>query len=192
MRLVAGLGNPGDKYEKTRHNAGFWCVDALAKALDAGNAREFQGGLLQEARLDGEKVLLFKPAQFMNRSGLPLAQVSDYYGVHPEDILVAYDDVYVAPGSIRIRKGGGDGGHNGIRSLLEHIKPDAFSRVRIGVGLYEQDPQKRLHQPPLDEYVLQPLPQPDRELVAKAIDGMLPNLIKWLGTGELAEHTIHV
>lgn len=192
MRLLVGLGNPGDKFEKTRHNAGFWVVDALAKELSAGSGKDFKGGILYEARLDGEKVIFFKPTKYMNRSGSPIAQIAAYYEVSVHDILVTYDDVYIAPGSVRIRRGGGAGGHNGMKSMLEHVKPDAFARVRIGVGIYEQDPQKRMHLPPLDEYVLQPMPQNDLEATLKAIDGVLPNLLKWLRTGELAEATHHL
>lgn len=192
MRLLVGLGNPGAEYAKSRHNIGFDLIDALVKHLSLGNPRSFKGGDLWEAMLDGEKVLLFKPMQYMNRSGLPVRQLAEYFDIAPEDICIAADDVYVAPGSVRIRKGGGDGGHNGWKSVLEHLKSDAFWRVRIGVGIYEQHPEKRQHQPALDEYVLQPMPAHERKLAMELIDKILPNLIYWLEHGELSAETIHL
>ncbi|MCC2631792.1 MAG: aminoacyl-tRNA hydrolase [Patescibacteria group bacterium] len=193
MRLLAGLGNPGVQYVRSRHNIGFVCIDAVLKALDLpADGRTFKGGELWETRLEGEKIAIFKPLQYMNRSGQPLREVMDYFDIATDDLCIAADEVYVAPGSIRIRRGGGNGGHNGWKSVLEHLEDDNFWRIRIGVGLYEQHPEKRMHQPALDEYVLQPIPPHDRDLAEKAIDNLVPNLIKWLRSGQMTEETIHL
>ena len=192
MRLLVGLGNPGEQYSKTRHNAGFWLVDALAGQFPGTSWKSAQGGLLAEVQVNGKKALLFKPQQFMNNSGQPVSQLMRYYEISAEDLAIAADEVYVAPGSARIRKGGGDGGHNGWKSLLEQVSEDTFWRIRIGVGVYEQSPEKRMHQPALDQYVLQNLVTHERHQVNKMIDKLVPNLIKWLEHGSLAEETLHL
>jgi PTH1 family peptidyl-tRNA hydrolase len=186
------LGNPGDEHVRDRHTIGFVCIDEVAKKLEAGKAKTFKGGELYEVGTGKGKALLFKPMQFMNRSGQPVREVAEYYGIEPEDIAVVTDDVYIAPGSIRIRKSGGDGGHNALKSLHEHLSSDTYWRIKVGVGLYEQHPEHRMHQPPLDEYVLQPLPPHERKSVEHAIDRVVPNLIQWLEQGNLDEETIHV
>jgi PTH1 family peptidyl-tRNA hydrolase len=189
MRILAGLGNPGAEYEATRHNAGFWLVDELASKLD-GDWRAFKGGELAEVRLDGEKSLLFKPMQYMNRSGEPIRQLLEFYKMAPEELCVAADDVYLAPGTARIRKGGENGGHNGWKSVIEQVTPDYFWRVRIGAGLYEQHPLRRGRQPSLEAYVLQPPPEADRESIDAIIDDLLPELLEWLRSGILTEKTV--
>jgi len=188
MRLLVGLGNPGEQYEKTRHSIGFEVVDQVAKELGIGKWKEFKGGLLLQAH-PGE--FLFKPQQFMNTSGNFVRQVVDFYKIPISDVCIVADDVYIAPGSIRVRHSGGDGGHNGWKSVLDQLHTDIFWRVRVGVGIYEQHPEKRVHQPPLDEYVLQPLHSHERKVVEQAIDKVVPNLITWLDNGELTEETIH-
>jgi len=192
MRLLVGLGNPGEEYEQTRHNLGFVVLDEVAKRLEADDWEAFKGGEVAEARLNGEKHLLFKPMQYMNRSGEPLRALIDYYGIEVGDVCIVSDDVYVRPGSARVRQGGGDGGHNGWRSVMEHVKPDDFWRVRIGAGLYEQNPVTRRHLPPLDTYVLQPLPAHDRKQAEDLIDTLVPNLVGWLENGQISEETVHI
>jgi peptidyl-tRNA hydrolase, PTH1 family len=192
MRVLVGLGNPGEEYAKTRHNAGFWTVDAVAAYLAWGQWKEFKGGLMAEGVSNGEKIILFKPMGFMNRSGMPVRQLLDYFAVTPADMAVALDDVYIQPGTARIRQSGGDGGHNGLRSVLEHVDPDEFWRVKIGVGLYHQNPNERQHQPALDQFVLQPLPKHEHKQALKLIDKIVPNLVAWLEHGELSTETVHI
>ena len=187
MRLLVGLGNPGAEYEGTRHNAGFLCVDRVAAALGIDSWKEFKGCLLAKKG----RALLLKPQGYMNRSGEGIRQIADYYGIEPEDICVAADDVYLAPGSARIRHEGADGGHNGWKSVQEHLQ-GPYRRVRIGVGVYAQEPEKRMHQPALDQYVLQRPPAHDQKLIEHMVDNLVPNLIKWLEHGELPEHTFHI
>lgn len=187
MRLLAGLGNPGSQYAQTRHNAGFWLVDKIA-ATQGASWKEFKGGEL--AQVAGG--FLFKPKSFMNHSGLPLRQALDFYKIGLDGLCVAADDVYLAPGSARIRRTGSDGGHNGWKSVLEHLDDEPFWRVRIGAGVYEQHPEKRQQQPPMDEYVLQRLPKEDADRINQLIDRLVPDLIGWLERGELEEETLHI
>ncbi len=192
MRLLVGLGNPGPKYQGTRHNVGFEVVDAVAAALNITKWKTFKDGLLAEAGSGENKILLFKPQQFMNNSGVQVRQLLDYYHVPAADTAVVYDDVYIQPGSIRIRQGGGDSGHNGMKSLHTHLTDHAFWRLRVGAGLYEQKPELRHTLPALEDYVVQKFPATDLKKVQKLIDNQVPNLVEWLklGTG-LQEQTVH-
>lgn len=194
MRLLVGLGNPGEEYLHTRHNAGFVCLDAVALALEVKKWREVKGGKLAEVQLEGsiEKALLFKPMQFMNTSGIPVQKVANYYKIASPDIAIVADDVYITPGTARIRDTGGDGGHNGWKSIIKRLDPDTFCRVRIGVGIYEQHPEIRQNKGHLEAYVLKPLPVHDRKIVARLIDKLVPDLIKWLSTGEMEHTSLHL
>jgi PTH1 family peptidyl-tRNA hydrolase len=192
MRLLVGLGNPGPKYQGTRHNVGFDVVDAAAENLGVTTWKTFKDGLLAEAGSGEDKVLLFKPQQFMNNSGVQVRQLVDFYQLSSPDMAVAYDDVYIQPGSIRIRQGGGDSGHNGMKSLHTHLTDHAFWRLRVGAGLYEQNPELRHHLPSLEDYVVQKFQVSDAKKVQKLIDNQVSNLVQWLklGTG-LQEQTVH-
>lgn len=190
MRLLVGLGNPGIEYQDTRHNLGFKAVEAVAGKMDL-SWRKFKDGLLAECGKGEQRRLLFKPQTFMNCSGIPVKQVVDYFKIPYQDICIVADDVYIAPGSARIRQTGGDGGHNGWRSIIEHLGADEYWRVRVGVGVYEQHPEKRLKQPPLEEYVLQPLPKHEQKLTQELIDKLVPLLVNWLERGEIAEQGLH-
>lgn len=191
MRVLVGLGNPGEEYERTRHNAGFWLLDAIADHLGADSWRAFKGGEVAEVQLGGQKHLLFRPMQYMNRSGEPIRQLLEFYKLSTQELCIAADDVYIIPGSARIRRGGGDGGHNGWKSIMALLADDTFWRVRIGAGPYEQHPLKRRHLPPLDAYVLQPMPTSDQEKVDHLIDSLVPKLVQWLEHGDLSEETFH-
>ena len=193
MRLLVGLGNPGVEYAHTRHNIGFDCIDAVAEKLGLNGWKECKNGLLALGTLGKEKIFLFKPMQFMNNSGVQVRQILDYYAISSDQMVVVFDDVYVKPGSLRIRQSGGDGGHNGLKSLLAHIPADDFWRVKIGVGLYEQKPEDKHHLPPLEDYVLRRMAKTEEKTVAELIDNTVPNLITWLehGTG-LEQKTVHL
>jgi len=186
MRLLVGLGNPGEQYQNTRHNAGFWLVDAVAKQLGATSWQSQHGALIAKT----EAGWLVKPQTYMNLSGESIGALLRYYKIEGNELCVACDDVYLAPGTTRIRTGGGDGGHNGLKSLHQHAGSD-YLKVRIGVGVYAQAGEERLHQPDLDKYVLQPMPHSDHEKVQHQIDQLAPLLVEWLATGELAQVTHH-
>ena len=133
MLLIAGLGNPGPKHENNRHNVGFMAADAIARRHSFSPwSKKFQG-LIAEGRLDGEKVLLIKPQTFMNLSGQSVGEAMRFHKLSPSDLVVLYDELDLAPGKVRIKTGGGAGGHNGIRSIDAHCGKD-YRRVRIGIG----------------------------------------------------------
>ena len=132
--LVAGLGNPGPAYELTRHNAGFYFLDAFAAQQGWRLASMKMQGLYGHGRLAGAQVLCVKPQTFMNRSGQCVRAYLDYFAVSPGNLLVLHDDLDLAEGRIKVTRGGGAGGHNGIRSLIEHVGSRDFARIRIGIG----------------------------------------------------------
>lgn len=136
MHLVIGLGNPGRRYERTRHNAGFVVVDRLAERVGARVERKQLGACVESVRLPGaaDAVVLAKPQSFMNVSGQPAASLRGYYKVETGDIVVVHDDVDLPFGDVRVKKGGGHGGHNGLRDLQEKLGGGGFVRVRFGVG----------------------------------------------------------
>lgn len=134
MILIAGLGNPGKEYENTRHNAGFLVLDMLAQKLGADLSERKHRALCGKAVIGGQKVILLKPQTYMNSSGESIRAAADYYKVPPEDILVVYDDISLAPGQLRIRAKGSAGGHNGIKSIIAHLGTQEFPRVKVGIG----------------------------------------------------------
>ncbi len=134
LSIIAGLGNPEEKYERTLHNAGFWFVEAVA--------RKYGGEFRYEKKFGAEcckvsigscDIWLVKPQSYMNRSGGPVRSMLDYYRLDPEHLLVAHDEIDLPPGTVRLKKGGGHGGHNGLRDVMAHCGAD-FMRLRIGVG----------------------------------------------------------
>lgn len=133
MLLLAGLGNPGPEYARHRHNVGFMAADAIADAHGFGPARRKFRGLLREGTLGGEKCLILKPLTYMNDSGESVADAMRFHKLEPADVTVVHDEIDLAPGKLRVKRGGGTAGHNGLRSVGAHIGPD-FRRVRIGVG----------------------------------------------------------
>ena len=139
MKVVIGLGNPGKKYEKTRHNIGFIAVDSLRKKLNVSDEREKFQALVSEKNIDGEKVIFFKPQTFMNLSGNSVIEIVNFYKLDPKkDIIVIYDDMDLSFGDIRIREKGSSGGHNGIKSIISHIGEE-FIRIKCGIGAKEKD-----------------------------------------------------
>jgi peptidyl-tRNA hydrolase, PTH1 family len=134
MKLVVGLGNPGSKYEGTRHNIGFEVVDRLlASCPGAAFARKFDG-LLAEAAIDYHRVLLLKPQTFMNLSGRSVGQALRFYKIDPADLLVVCDDLSLPLGKLRLRGGGSDGGQKGLRDITAQLGTDAYPRLRVGIG----------------------------------------------------------
>ena len=138
--LIVGLGNPGSKYSQTRHNAGFWFLDALHKNIGAGAGElsfRFQAKVSAEicrGHIYGKDCILAKPDVFMNHSGQAVRALVDYYKIEAGNLLVAYDDLDLPPGTARLKKGGGHGGHNGMRDIFRHFDDTGFMRLRIGIG----------------------------------------------------------
>jgi peptidyl-tRNA hydrolase, PTH1 family len=134
LKLVVGLGNPGAEYAHTRHNAGFWLVDELARRHGGAFRHESKHQAeLARVRMNGDEVWLAKPMTFMNRSGGPVSSILNFYKIAPGQMLVAHDEIDLPSGTIRLKEGGGHGGHNGLRDLIA-AQGDGFWRLRIGVG----------------------------------------------------------
>src|ERR671910_444823 len=166
--LVAGLGNPGRGYASTRHNVGFMVCDELARR-HAGSFRSKFSGELAETRLDGARVALLKPQTFMNESGRSVGAAVRFFKVPPEALLVVHDEVDLEPGRLQARLGGGLAGHNGLRSVAQHVGTPDFLRLRVGVGRPERgDPR------PVADFVLSAFPSEFdvEELVGRAADAV--------------------
>ena len=165
--LIVGLGNPGPKYTETRHNAGFWFLDALLRDAGAGlRSRSKQQAETVKATLFGRDCILAKPLSFMNSSGQAVRTVLDYYKVPVQNLLVAYDELDLPPGAVRLKKGGGHGGHNGLKDIFRHLDDTGFMRLRIGIG-------HPGHKDAVTRYVLGRSPAQVRAVVTEAIDRAL-------------------
>ncbi|MFI3221811.1 MAG: aminoacyl-tRNA hydrolase [Methylococcaceae bacterium] len=164
IKLIVGLGNPGRQYEKTRHNAGFLFLDALAIELGCAWANEsrFQG-LFAEGSVANGKVMLLKPDTFMNRSGLSVGKVARYYKLLPEEILVVHDELDFNPGIVKLKKDGGHAGHNGLRDIIAHLGAKEFYRLRLGIG---RPPAGKV----VADFVLSSPSKPEWELLIDAFD----------------------
>ena len=132
--LIVGLGNPGREYEKTRHNAGFRALDILADQMGVKVDKLKYQGLYAQANYNGGKVFLLKPQTYMNLSGRSVLQLSSYFNIPPQRIIVMFDDISLEPGRLRVRANGSAGGHNGIKSIIQEVGSQEFPRVKIGVG----------------------------------------------------------
>ena len=182
IRLIAGLGNPGPQYEATRHNVGFWFVEAVASAYQGHFRPELKfHGLACRVVLGGADLRLLKPTTYMNRSGQSLGAMVRYLGINPEEILVVHDELDLPPGGVRVKQGGGAGGHNGIKDIQAQLSTPDFWRLRLGVGhprnlnLAQDVADFVLHRPRADE----------RAEIDRAIDRCL---LAWpkLATGDYA------
>lgn len=163
MYIIAGLGNPTDKYEKTRHNVGFDTVDILAKDLGVTMGKSIFKALVGKTRIGNEKVLLVKPLTFMNLSGNAIRALMHFYKVDATKLIVIYDDVDLDVGRLRIRKKGSAGGHNGMKSIISQIGSEDFCRIRVGIG---HRPEER----DMISHVLGRFSAEDREQVEKAME----------------------
>lgn len=134
MKLLVGLGNPGPKYEMTRHNVGFLVLDEVARELGASLDRQKFSALIGETELQGERILLMKPLTFMNLSGEAVGAACRFHKIEPRDVIAIHDELDLRSGSVRIKVGGGHGGHNGLRSMLAHLPSPDFVRLRVGIG----------------------------------------------------------
>lgn len=134
MYVICGLGNPGKKYENTRHNMGFITIDQLAEKHDIKVDKVKFKALVGEGRIAGQRVLLVKPQTYMNLSGESVQEVMHFYKLDPEELIVIYDDLDLEVGALRLRKFGSAGTHNGMRSVVQHLNSDRFPRIRLGIG----------------------------------------------------------
>ena len=134
MKLIVGLGNPGKKYENTRHNMGFMAVDLLSDQADIMVDKEVFHGLMGRGKIFEQDVILLKPTTFMNLSGTAVQEVVHYFKIELEDIVVIYDDMALEPGTIRLRKEGSSGGHKGMQNIIDCLSTEQIKRIRIGIG----------------------------------------------------------
>jgi PTH1 family peptidyl-tRNA hydrolase len=173
MLVIAGLGNPGPEYAGHRHNVGFMAVDAIASRHRFGPARPRFEGVVAEGLLADQKTMLLKPTTYMNESGRAVAAALRFYKLAPARLIVIHDELDLAPGRMRVKRGGGAGGHNGLRSIDAHVGSD-YWRIRIGIG---HPGDKNLVMP----YVLHDFAKADREWLAPMLDAIADNI------GELAQ-----
>jgi len=163
LRIIVGLGNPGPEHQITRHNVGFWFVDLLARR-HGGEFRDYRkySGETARVTIDGQELILLKPTTYMNRSGLSVRQISDFYKIAPDDILVAHDELDLPVGSVRLKNGGGHGGHNGLRDTIAHVGEN-FWRLRLGIG----HPGNKAE---VIDYVLTRAPRIEEDLILEAVN----------------------
>lgn len=186
IALIVGLGNPGSDYAATRHNAGFWFIDELARqsACELKKDSKFYG-YVGKASLHGEPVWLLKPDTFMNRSGQSVSALAKYYKISVENILVVHDELDFEPGDVRLKKGGGHAGHNGLRDIISAMGSKEFLRLRVGIG----HPGKSKD---VSDFVLARPSATDKTHIGYAIDDaakVMPELIN--GDIEKAMHALH-
>ena len=162
--LIVGLGNPGSKYDRTRHNCGFRALDILAQALNCKVDKGKFQGLYGQTTYNGKKLFLLKPQTYMNASGVSVLQLSAYYNIPPQRIIVLFDDISLAPGRLRIRADGSAGGHNGIKSIIAQLGSQEFPRVKIGVGAKASEEQD------LADWVLSCFSSAEEKELTKALD----------------------
>ena len=160
--IVVGLGNPGKEYTYNRHNAGFMCMDVICDKYRARVDKAKFKALVGECNIAGKHVLLMKPQTFMNNSGEAIREAADFYNVPAENIIVIFDDISIGVGKLRIRRKGSAGGHNGIKSVIEHLSTNEFPRIKLGVG------EKPSPEYDLINWVLGNIPESDRKAMSEA------------------------
>ena len=179
MKLIVGLGNVGREYEKTRHNIGFMVVEELAKRWGESTWKKGDNATFIEHR-SGEKIFVIKPTTFMNLSGIAVSDFTNFYHIDPEDVLVIQDDLDMPCGQLRVRRKGSAGGHNGIKSIIEHLGTQEFPRVKIGIGHPDHDNKEVI------KHVLQQFSTFEQESVQEAITRAADAVELWL-KGDMAE-----
>jgi PTH1 family peptidyl-tRNA hydrolase len=177
LRAVIGLGNPGKKYEFTRHNVGFMVVDKLAEKYNLSFKNSAFYYLFAEGQLeDSSKFVLVKPTTFMNMSGIAVKDFLNAFDMKPEDIIIIYDDLNIEAGRIKLRKSGSDGGHNGIRSIISSLGSDQFPRIRFGIG-------SKFEKGKMVDYVLSEFDEKELLLIAPQVSLTLDIVEKFISSG---------
>ena len=167
MKLIVGLGNPGKKYEHTRHNMGFDVVDLFSDYAMIDVDKESFKGLLGRGKLYDQYIMVLKPQTFMNLSGESVRAVVDYFKINIEDIIVVFDDMAIFPGKIRLRASGSSGGHKGMQNIIDHLGTDKIKRIKVGIGEPTYD---------VIDYVLTKPNKEEKELIDEAIDNAVEAL----------------
>lgn len=175
MKLIAGLGNPGKEYGKTRHNSGFMAIDIAADRLGVSIDHEQFNALTADVRIGTERVLLMKPLTYMNESGSAVIQAVKYYHIEPKDVLVIHDDMDLPSGSVRIREKGSSGGQKGMKSIINAMKTDEITRIRIGVGHSARGEHEQV-----PDWVLSAVPKSEMEEFHNALVDAAEAAIAWV------------
>lgn len=173
MKLIAGLGNPGDKYVSTRHNAGFMCIDKISSYFDIPVAESGFKAVLGKGKISGESVILAKPLTYMNLSGESLVGISRFYNIAPSDIVVFYDDISLPHSRLRVRSRGSHGGHNGMKNIISLFGTDEIPRVRFGIK------GRSFGSVPLEKYVLSAFSEDELDEVRTTLS-IIPELLNEL------------
>jgi peptidyl-tRNA hydrolase, PTH1 family len=166
--LIIGLGNPGKSYAGNRHNVGFMAVDAIADSYGFSAWKKAKGGLMAEGKIGKYKAFAFKPMGYMNTSGIPAGEVARFYKISPDNIITIHDELDLPLGKIRVKKGGGNGGHNGLKSLDQHLGPD-YWRIRIGIG-HPGDKDM------VSDYVLSDFSKPEKKLTGLIVEDIAEHI----------------
>jgi PTH1 family peptidyl-tRNA hydrolase len=175
MKVVVGLGNPGSRYQGTRHNVGYAVLDALASGPNSGRFQSRFQAQVAELNEDGEKVLLAKPETFMNLSGRSVRQLIDFYQLPLTELIVVCDDINLPLGKLRVRSKGSHGGHNGLRDIQAHLGTQEYARLRIGVGAPDEDDAV--------DHVLGRFRPSEQPVINDAIDRAVQAVVVWLHQG---------
>ncbi len=176
MYIIVGLGNPEEDYGKTRHNMGFNVINKIANQYEIEVTKKKFQGLYGMGNIEGEKVILLKPQTFMNLSGKSVKEILNFYKLEPTQLIVIYDDIDIEPGVIRLRKSGGAGTHNGMKSVVHELNTQNFKRVRVGIGM----PEKKED---LIEYVIGAISEEDKEKLDQGINLAKDSVIEILKNG---------
>lgn len=176
VRLLVGLGNPGDAYFETRHNMGFMLIDHLAASFSIAINREKFDVFYGKGRIADNEVILAKPMAYMNKSGLPIRRLADYFGLWGEEMLVAHDDIDLAFNKLKIKKKGGHGGHNGVRSIIDAFGNGDFIRLRMGIGRPEIQGQ-------MVDHVLSRFTATERQMLGSIVSRAGEAVVEILGNG---------
>lgn len=163
MYIIVGLGNPEPEYSNTRHNMGFDTINKIAKKYNIEFSKINFKGIYGTGIIEGEKVILLKPQTFMNLSGESIKEIIDFYKLNTDNLIIIYDDIDIEPGIIKLRKTGGPGTHNGMKSVIKEIGTEKFPRVRIGIGKPE-------HKGDLINYVIGKIPEENKKILEKSTD----------------------
>ena len=172
MKLIVGLGNPGDNYSLTKHNFGFWIIDNLVKQ----RFLKYKAGKGDYIYVQDDNFMFAKPTTYVNNSGIAIKQILNYYKLDPSDIIIVYDDIDIDLGKIKFKSQGTDGGHNGIKSIIYHLNTDIFDRLRIGIAT-------SLAMRPSEKYVLKPFPKKYNNLINEVLDNATLGINYYLKNG---------
>lgn len=176
MYLIVGLGNPEEEYNRTRHNMGFHAINKIANKYDIELKKSKFQGLYENVIIESQKVILVKPQTYMNLSGKCVKEFIEFYKIENDKIIIIYDDMDIEPGQIKIRKKGSSGGHNGIKSIIEMLGTEEFSRIRIGIGRPQYKDDKI-------NYVIGEIQEEDIEKLEKGVDKAKDAVIQILKNG---------